>query len=75
MKCFTVDRTQKIVNAKVHFARLVKLDYPHITATELAKFLRVDHTTILFYWYKSKAIITIEPLYYRLRERKTTNAI
>lgn len=59
--CFKNNRKTRVVQAKVHFARLAKLDNNAITSVELAEFLQKDHSTILFYWYDSKADVPIQP--------------
>jgi hypothetical protein len=60
--CFKRNRKDKVVQAKVHFARLAKIDNRALTSVELADFLQCDHSTILYYWYDSKAEVGIKPL-------------
>jgi len=50
-RCFVDDRKKKVVAAKVHFARFMKINYPDIQDSDISDFLNCDRTTILYYWY------------------------
>jgi len=62
MRCFTPDREQKIIKAKVWFSRKMKTDFPDITCIELKEFFKCDHTTIIHYWNTCKVDCPILPL-------------
>ena len=52
----------EVVKAKVHFCRKVKINDKRVKSIQLAHILQKDHSTILHYWYKSKADVPYPPL-------------
>ncbi len=56
-------RKSEIIDARVHFCRSVKLQNHRVKSIQLAALLnRKDHTSILNYWYWSKANVPFPPL-------------
>lgn len=70
LKCFEKNRETNVVRTKVHFCRKIKKDFPEITSVEIANFLNTDHTSVIYSWYGSKAIVSIEPFYHPKRKNK-----
>jgi hypothetical protein len=60
-------RQYEKVRAKVHFIRHVLLNYRYITLTEIARFLKCDHTSVIALRDRSKAECVYPPFYQRKR--------
>jgi hypothetical protein len=55
------------IRAKVHFIRHVLLNYRYITLTEIARFLKCDHTSVIALRDRSKVECVYPPFYQRKR--------
>jgi hypothetical protein len=55
------------IRAKVHFIRHVLLNYRYITLTEIARFLKCDHTSVIALRDRSKVECVYPPFYTRKR--------
>jgi hypothetical protein len=60
-------RQYEKIRAKVHFIRHVLLNYRYITLTEIARFLKCDHTSVIALRDRSKVECVYPPFYQRKR--------
>jgi hypothetical protein len=60
------------VRCRVHFVRQVYLNNYIVTTVQLAKFLNVHHSTIIFYRDQSKVDVPIPPFNFKFKKHDTT---
>lgn len=70
-RCFIDDRRKKTVDAKVHFARFMKLKHDEIQDSDIADFLGCDRSTVMYYWYESARDAPLPKLSPKTGEKQT----